>query len=97
VVVISSPEALRADADLIVVVAVSSTVLESEVDRVALPNRQETPQAKSGLSRPCWAVPRWTLPIQRSRLSDRAGYISGKPLKELLLAVERRAAEMDEI
>lgn len=73
----------------VIVVAVSTTVHASEKDRVKLPNRSETPASTSGLQKPSWAVPRWYVPVEKSRLTDRAGYISGKTLKRILVAVDR--------
>lgn len=81
---------LKSGTDPVIVVAVSSTVLESETDRVALPNKQDTPQTRSGLPRACWAVPRWFPPIERAKLTDRAGHIGGRVLRDLLAAVEAR-------
>lgn len=88
--VISPPAHMRAGGDVFVV-AISTSVGPEEWDRVAMPNRQTEPRAKSGLSRPCWAVPRWYLPVRRSRLTDRAGYIDMVLVEEIYEAVLKRS------
>jgi mRNA-degrading endonuclease toxin of MazEF toxin-antitoxin module len=92
VIVVSPPEMLKGVGPVLVV-ATSTTVLVSEMDRVALPNKQNEPQTKSGLPRPCWAVPRWFLLVERTRLTEYAGYVTGDLLRRLTAAVEKRIAE----
>lgn len=84
VVVVDDNESLKAGADPVVVVCCSASVTEAESDRVALPNKADTPNCKTGLPRPCWAVPRWRVPIARPRLNDRRGEIRGRALREVL-------------
>lgn len=77
--------------DMSVVVAVSSTVSPSDGTRIELPNRTEMPGTKSGLTRPCWVVPRWYLRVERGRLisANWCGYLTGAKLKEVVVAVLR--------
>ena len=89
VIVISPPGELEAPA-LVLVVATSSSALANEADRIALPNRQEEPQTKTGLPRACWAVPRWYLLVGHERLTERIGFLRGSLLTRLLTAVDRR-------
>jgi mRNA-degrading endonuclease toxin of MazEF toxin-antitoxin module len=85
VVVVSTPSQLAGGGD-VTVVACTTSPLSSQADAIELPNHQRTPQTKSGLPRPTWAVPQWYLTVRRSRLADRAGYITGIPFRRVLEA-----------
>jgi len=54
VIVISPPDRLKTDAPVLVV-ATSTSVLESEADRIKLPSLADQPQTKTGLPKSCWA------------------------------------------
>jgi mRNA-degrading endonuclease toxin of MazEF toxin-antitoxin module len=85
VVVVSTPSQLAAGG-VVTVVACTTSPLPSQSDVVELPNRERTPQTKSGLPRRTWGVPRWYLTVRRARLADRAGYITGLPFRRVLEA-----------
>lgn len=85
VVVVSTPSQLAGGGD-VTVVACTTSPLSSQTDAVELPNRPRTPQTKSGLPRQTWAVPQWYLSVRRTRLTDRAGYVTGLPLRRVLEA-----------
>jgi hypothetical protein len=78
----------------LVVVACSSTVLESDKTRIELPNVADTPQAKTGLDRPTWVVPRRYLAVDRDRLRDYIGHLTGKLLKQVVASVEAQWAKL---
>jgi mRNA-degrading endonuclease toxin of MazEF toxin-antitoxin module len=88
-VVIVSPNQVLKAGGAFVVVACSTSVLESDESRIALPNRGDTPQTKSGLPRRTWVVPRWFLPVERDRLRDYIGHLTGEVLKRVVIAVEK--------
>ena len=91
VVVTPTTEIKRGDP--IVVVACSTTISASETDRIRLPTEADTPTCRTGLTKPCWAVPRWFLAVTPERLTNCVGHLSGKKLNEVFLAWCRRAAE----
>lgn len=93
VVVLSSSEMLSNTAVPVAVVAVSTSVRSDDETAIALPNRQDTPWAKTGLPKRSWVVPKWYLVVERSRLTELAGYVSGDLLGRIILAVERAQAE----
>jgi mRNA-degrading endonuclease toxin of MazEF toxin-antitoxin module len=64
-----------------------------DTDAVRLPSEADTPQCRTGLTRPCWAIPRWFLPVEKQRLGEPVGYVSGQRLRELTAAVLKRIAE----
>jgi hypothetical protein len=72
----------------VIVVACSATAGPRESDSVPLPNLEENPQAKSGLPRPCSAIPRWFIRLARARLigGEYAGTVGGATLKRILAA-----------
>jgi hypothetical protein len=90
VIVVSGSEALKQQGPVIVV-ACSTTIRESESDRIRLPTMADTPTCRTGLPRLCWAVPRWFLVVERDRLTDYKGYISGDTLKRVLATYTARA------
>jgi mRNA-degrading endonuclease toxin of MazEF toxin-antitoxin module len=92
VVIIDDTDELRAGADPVIVVAITSTDCQ-DADRVDLPNTAEEPGSTTGLPEPCCALPRWILQVERARLSDYAGYLPKVTLERLLDAVERRMDE----
>lgn len=73
---------------LAVVVCCSATAGAREPDSVVLPNLAEQPQTRTGLPRPCAAIPRWYLPIDHATLAkcDFCGYLTGRTLREVLAA-----------
>ncbi len=91
VIVVFTPSSLQQEEAI--VVAVSTSVLESETDRISLPNRSNEPQTKSGLRKVCWAVPRWYFPIKPERLTDYCGRLVGRKLTEVVGAVAKRMNE----
>jgi mRNA-degrading endonuclease toxin of MazEF toxin-antitoxin module len=88
-VIVLSPKSELQMGGAVAVVACSASVTEGQnPDRIPLPNLQDNPRAKTGLPRPCWAVPRWLLAVDdRSRLVDKAGYVSGPLLTRIIEAV----------
>lgn len=92
VIVVSPKDRLR-DEILVLVVAVSSTALATESDRIQLPSLADQPQTRTGLSRTCWAVPRWYLVVQRDHLRERVGYVQGALLRRIIAAVAKRMQE----
>jgi hypothetical protein len=93
VVVVSTREML-AQGGPVVIVATSHTVLPSEPDLVKIPNPQDNRVTTSGLPKRCWAVPRWFLLIEPEKLTEWSGYITGKVLRQLVTAVERRKDDL---
>ncbi|MFI5380094.1 MAG: type II toxin-antitoxin system PemK/MazF family toxin [Tepidisphaerales bacterium] len=91
VIVVDDAATLRAGGP-VVVVACSSTIAESETDRIRLPSRSDTPGCRTGLDKPCWAVPRWFVVVEPDRLANsrHLGYIAGAKLIEVVCAVQRR-------
>lgn len=87
-VVVSPSVILRGDGAF-VVVACSTTVLESNTTRIELPNRGEHPQARTGLTKKTWVVPRWYLAIDRDRLGDYIGHIGGELLRRVVVSVQQ--------
>ena len=80
-IVVDDAASLKAGANPIVVVACSTSIRETETDRIRLPSQADTPSCRTGLPRECWAVPRWYFPVERTRLTDYRGYLSGQRLK----------------
>lgn len=93
VVVLSTPEMLGNPAAPLAVVAVSTSVRRDDSGVVALPNLRNTPWAKTGLPKASWVVPKWYLVVERSRLTELAGYVSGELLQRIILAVEKAQEE----
>lgn len=87
VVIIDDAEALQKGADPVIVVGVTTSDCQ-DPDRVDLPNELEAPGTTSGLPRPCCALPRWTIQVDRSRLRERAGSLPKVTLEQLVSAVE---------
>jgi mRNA-degrading endonuclease toxin of MazEF toxin-antitoxin module len=85
VIVVDDPASLKMDGPVIVI-ACSTQNRASESGTIRLPDRSSIPQAKSGLKRPTWAVPRWHFPVERERLSEYKGYLTGNVLKAVLAA-----------
>ncbi len=86
VVVISDRDLLLADAGEEIVVA-TTTQEVPDADAVYLSHE---------LSKPCWAVPRWTFVVRRERLTERAGVVTGPKLMELYEAVFGRSFQWPE-
>lgn len=91
-VVVEDPQTLKAGGP-VTVVACSTTIRESETDRIRLPSKADTPICRTGLTKPCWAVPRWFLVVERDRLTDYKGYVGGQKLRELIVAYLKRESE----
>lgn len=79
--------------DPIIVVACSATIAETEYDRVRMPTSADTPTCKTGLNRPCWAVPRWFLAVEPGRLTEYKGAVGGRKLQEIFTAWVARASD----
>ncbi len=86
---IVSPPAVLKGGGAFVVVACSTSVLESDKTRIELPNRGEHPQARTGLTKKTWVVPRWYLAIERERLGDYIGHIGGELLRRVVVSVQQ--------
>jgi hypothetical protein len=84
-----SPAAVLKRGGPFVVVACSTSVLGSDRTRIELPNRGDHPQTRTGLIRKTWVVPRWYLAVDRDRLGDCVGYISGDLLGRVVVAVQK--------
>ena len=87
-VIVVTPTEMAEAMTEVLVVACTTSVLASDKTAIELPNRDQTPQTKTGLSRRTWAIPRWLLPVQRDLLTDYIGYLSGATLRRLLAAIE---------
>jgi len=85
VIVVDDLKSLK-PSELIVVIACSTRKRDSEPDAVQLPDRGTTPQTKSGLTKPCWAIPRWRVLVHRNRLIEYKGHLTGRVLKEVIAA-----------
>lgn len=94
VVIVDDPESLKTG-DHVVVVACSTKNRETEYDKVKLPDRGSMPQTRSGLGKVCWAIPRWYFPVHRSRLIEYKGHLTGKVLKDVILAYSLRTFGRD--
>jgi len=81
----------------LLVVAVSHTASQPErdPDMIRLPDLQQSPQVRTGLSRPSWAIPRWFAVIEPQRIDVPMGYLSGSLLKRLIAAVNRRVDQAE--
>lgn len=90
VIVLSPAAALKQAPDPVLVVACSTTVRETETDRIRVPSKSDTPTCRTGLTRPSWAVPRWYLVVDRDRLGKPVGAVTGQLLQRIVLAVETR-------
>jgi mRNA-degrading endonuclease toxin of MazEF toxin-antitoxin module len=75
---------------IVLVVATSTTALASETDRIALPNREDEPQTKTGLPKRCWVVPRWYVRVRQEVLQDYIGYVPAKLQQRIIAAVLER-------
>jgi len=81
-----------------IVVCASCTAGRRETDSVKLPNKSDQPQCRTGLPRPCDAIPRWFLPIDHATLArcEFCGRLGGPALQKLLAAyLKRREAASD--
>ena len=87
-----SPTAFIKRGDPIIVVACSTTIGEDEEDRIRMPTSADTPGCKTGLTKPCWAVPRWFLAVAADRLTECIGHVGGERLNALWFAYLSRAA-----
>jgi mRNA-degrading endonuclease toxin of MazEF toxin-antitoxin module len=85
VVVVDDPKSL-AKGGRVVIVACSTKDRRSEPDKVKLPDRSTIPQTKSGLKHPTWAIPRWHFPVERDRLREYKGHLTGNVLRQVLEA-----------
>src|SRR5882757_1199020 len=86
VVVIVLPDEISPGSPAIVA-ACTTTPARSDKTCIQLPDIGTHPDAKSGLSKPCWLIPRWFLPVERDRLTNQCGHLTGKTLNEVLAAV----------
>lgn len=68
----------------VLVVACSTRPRKNEMD-FRLPDRREDP--RTGLSRECWAIPRWYLHVNPHRLNERSGRCPDELFNDLLEAV----------
>lgn len=89
VIVVDDPRSLERGGP-VVVVACSTKARASEPDIIRLPDRGSIPQTKSGLNKPCWAVPRWHFPVERNRLAEYKGHLTGTVLKAVIKAYASR-------
>ena len=98
VVVVDDPKSLAAGGPVIVVACSRQFRKATDPDSVQLPDKGRIPQTKSGLKQPCWAVPRWHFPVDRERLKEHKGHLTGSVLKAVVAAYAARvlAAESDE-
>lgn len=85
VVVVDDPISLKAGGPVIVV-ACSTKDRDSDTDGVRLPDLTTMPQTRSGLKKACWAIPRWHFPVERHRLSEYKGHLTGNVLKSVIAA-----------
>jgi mRNA-degrading endonuclease toxin of MazEF toxin-antitoxin module len=81
-----------------IVVCCSATAGPKESDSVPLPNLAETPQCRTGLPRPCAAIPRWYLAIEHEKLKrcEYCGSLGGKALKQVLTAYLSRISDQNQ-
>jgi mRNA-degrading endonuclease toxin of MazEF toxin-antitoxin module len=93
VVVVDDPASLAAGGPVIVVAC--STKDRNEPDQVKLPDKSTEPQTKSGLKKPSYAIPRWHFPVERERLDEYKGYLTGKVLRAVLAAYVSRSTSSD--
>jgi hypothetical protein len=91
VIVVDDPVTLACGGPVIIV-ACSTKPRSSEPDQVKLPDVGSIPQTKSGLNKPSWAVPRWHFPVERDRLIEYKGYLTGRVLKQVISAYLARVA-----
>ena len=90
VVLVDDPKTIAAGGPVIVAVC-STKNRASDPDGIKLPDRSTQPQTKSGLKKPCWAIPRWHFAVERDRLDEYIGYLTGGVLHRVLRAYEARA------
>jgi hypothetical protein len=84
-VVVEEPDTIKAGGP-VMVVACSRQKRDTDPDSVQLPDRSTQPQTKSGLPKPCWAIPRWRFPVEQHRLNDYKGYLTGTTFRRVLAA-----------
>jgi hypothetical protein len=53
------------------------------------------PQTRSGLNKPGWAIPRWHFPVERARLNEYKGHLTGAVLKQVIAAYLARVSADD--
>jgi mRNA-degrading endonuclease toxin of MazEF toxin-antitoxin module len=95
VIVVDDPICLKGGGP-VVVVACSTKIRATDPDAVALPDRGRIPQTKSGLAKPCWAIPRWRFVIERDRLDFYLGHLTGSVLRSVISAYLKRVSEESE-
>jgi len=81
---------------LVVGISHTASTPDRDPDLLRLPDRQQSPTVKTGLSRSSWAIPRWFLLVEPERFGDPCGHIKGKLLKRLVSAVLTRVKETEE-
>ena len=75
---------------LIVAISHTASQPERDPDMIRLPDLQQSPQVKTGLNKPSWAIPRWWAVVSPERLGASVGYLSGDSLRKLIVAVTKR-------
>ena len=78
---------------LVVAVSHTASTPEKDPDMIRLPDLQQSPTVKTGLTKPSWALPRWYFPAEPERFGRPCGYIKGDLLRRLVSAVEGRIAQ----
>ncbi|HEY4329822.1 MAG TPA: type II toxin-antitoxin system PemK/MazF family toxin [Phycisphaerae bacterium] len=76
----------------VLVVGISHTASTSErdLDKIQLPDLQQTPTAKTGLDRASWALPRWALIIEVIHFQKPVGHVKGELLRRIVRATLQR-------
>jgi mRNA-degrading endonuclease toxin of MazEF toxin-antitoxin module len=91
VLVIGSVDPKNPKAPVLVVgISHTASTPEKDPDMERLPDTQQSPSAKTGMTRPSWALPRWVLPVNRERFGDPCGYVKGELLRRIVKAVADR-------
>ncbi|MCC6969258.1 MAG: type II toxin-antitoxin system PemK/MazF family toxin [Phycisphaerales bacterium] len=90
VVVLSPPQITSGPDEKLIVVAI--TTKPGRRSAIAIPSKATHERSTSGLTKPAWAVPAWFLSVDRSRLVDLAGFVSGTTLSSIM---EATLAAMD--
>lgn len=83
--------------DSVTAVVAAATTTPSDAatddhDKVPLPTAATHRNSTTGLMKPSWVLPRWLARIAVDRLGPSCGYVSGKTLDRIVIAVQARLA-----
>ncbi|HRK30339.1 MAG TPA: hypothetical protein PLD59_04610 [Tepidisphaeraceae bacterium] len=83
-VIVVTPTDLIADDNDLIAVGVSTSPPASGEPAVEMLNTQHDPRARTGFTKPCWAILRWTLRVHVASLGKKAGHVRGERLARVV-------------